>query len=144
MVLSRRFPNPEAWAQAEVVPQHPQLTASNWQRPQAPGPSLSQVSRVCALEGASREPRVACGRDWVGGQVGSDCAVAPDHSDLLLSVLSPTEISSVTAQAAEPRVSVWGSPRTLGGGGKKEGGLALHRTSWPCPSVGSGVVALPC
>lgn len=35
MVLSRRCPRPEAWAQAEVAPQHPQLTASDWQSPQA-------------------------------------------------------------------------------------------------------------
>lgn len=33
----------------------PQLTASDWQSPQTRGPSLSQVSRVCTLEGALRE-----------------------------------------------------------------------------------------
>lgn len=44
----------------------------------------------------------------------------PDHSDLLLPVLSPTEISSVTAQAAEPRVSGWGSPGTLGMGPRRK------------------------
>lgn len=64
MVLSRRCPRPEAWAQAEVAPQHPQLTASNWQSPQARGPSPSQVSRVCALEGAGVVP----GGGWAGEQ----------------------------------------------------------------------------
>lgn len=64
MVLSRRCPRPEAWAQAEVALQHPQLTASNWQSPQAQGPFLFQVSQVGTLV-------------WVGwhlekaGQVGS-------------------------------------------------------------------------
>lgn len=40
----------------------------------------------------------------------------PDHSDLLLPVLLPTGISSVTAQAAEPRVSGQDSPEALGMG----------------------------
>lgn len=76
MVLSRRCPHPEAWTQAEVALQHPQLTASNWQSPQARGPSLSQVSRVCALEGIPRELGVVCGGDGASGQVGSGWAVA--------------------------------------------------------------------
>lgn len=59
---------PQAWAQAEVAPQHPQLTASDWQSPQARGPSLFQVSRVCVLEGASRELGVVCG-DRASGRV---------------------------------------------------------------------------
>ena len=37
----------------------------------------------------------------------------PDHSDPLLPVLLSTEISSVTAQAAEPRVSGQASPGVL-------------------------------
>lgn len=49
----------------------------------------------------------------------------PDHSDLLLSVLLPAEISSVTAQAAEPRVSGWGSPGTLGKGARRRKALPL-------------------
>lgn len=51
MVLSRRCPHPKACAQAEVTPQHPQLTAIDWQSPQARGPSVYQVSQ----EGALRE-----------------------------------------------------------------------------------------
>ena len=51
--------------------------------------------------------------------------------DGFLSVLLPTEISSVTAQAAEPRVSGQGLP---GGWGKKEEAMSLtNRTSRPPP-----------
>lgn len=49
----------------------------------------------------------------------------PDHSDLLLPVLLSTEISSVTAQAAEPRVSGWGSPGTLGMGARRRKAVPL-------------------
>lgn len=66
----------------------------------------------------------------------------PDHSDLLLPVLLPTEISSVTAQAAEPRVSGWGSPGTLGMGAKRREALSLMEL--PGPLLKFGREWLPC
>lgn len=73
--------------------------------------SLPGQLGVCArgsMEGAGRGTWRRPGRWAVVG------LWPPDHSDLLFPVLLPTEISSVTAQAAEPRVSGWGSPGTLG------------------------------
>lgn len=67
-------------------------------------------------------------------QVGRGAGIGswpPDHSDLPLPVLLPADISSVTAQAAEPRVSGWGPPESWEWGQKEGGGLALDRTSWP-------------
>lgn len=62
---------------------------------------------------------------WAGGQV--RWAVVrfwpPNCSNLLLSILLPTEISSVTAQAAEPRVSSWDCPGTLGMGTRRREAL---------------------
>ena len=68
MVLSRRCPRPEAWAQAKVASQHPQLTASDWQSPQARGPSLFQVSQSSwgagLGVGVETGPRGQVGRGW--------------------------------------------------------------------------------
>ncbi|XP_049731477.1 uncharacterized protein LOC126071285 [Elephas maximus indicus] len=44
--LPRCCPLPEAWAQAKAAPQHPQLTANDWQSPQAWRPPLFQRSPV--------------------------------------------------------------------------------------------------
>lgn len=95
-----------------------------------------------ALEGASRELRVAHGRDRVGGQVGSDGPVTtrPFRSPVVCLVAHRDLQCDSPGGRAEGE---WlGFPWNPGGGGKKEGGLALGRTSWPSPSVGSGAVAL--
>ncbi|EPY89173.1 hypothetical protein CB1_000129015 [Camelus ferus] len=58
MVLSRRCPRPEAWAQAEVAPQHPPADSQRLAEPPGLGaPSLSEISSVTAQ---AAEPRARC------------------------------------------------------------------------------------
>lgn len=125
MVLSRRCLRPEAWAQAEVAPQQPQLTASNWQSPQARGPSLSQVSWVCVLEGAWRELGMVHGGYRAGGQVGSGWVVATRPFRSPVACLIAHRDLQCDSPGGRAEGECWGSPATLGKGARRRKALPL-------------------
>lgn len=137
MVLSRRCPRPEAWAQAEVAPQHPQLTANDWQSPQARGPSLSQVSRVCVLEGAG-------GGIWrrPGQRAGGPGALAGRPFRSLVACLVAHRDLQCDNPGGRAEGEWLGFPRNPGDGARRREALPL--VGLPCPLLKFDLEWWPC
>lgn len=84
---------------------------------------------MCALEGTSGELRVVCGEAWAGGQVGSDWAVATRPFRSPVACLVTHRDLQCDSPGGRAEGEWLGFPWNPGNGGKKEGGLALDRTS---------------